>query len=188
LPHLGHAGVLLIDNKTGYTKYYEYGRYPNPNDDDDKGIVMNYEVSNVTIDKKTGMPTVASLAKVLTQISAKSGQPGKGRIISGAYIKNDNFEEMNEYAQERLEQNSDPNREPYDKVSNQCATFMKETVEAGGVDMPTMIDPTPNSYIDEIQDNFSGFTFNPTDYQKVSVDDGLLSTSDVKHEYVYVGN
>lgn len=24
---LGHAGVLLIDNKTGVTKYYEYGRY-----------------------------------------------------------------------------------------------------------------------------------------------------------------
>ena len=25
--NLGHAGVLLIDNKTGVTKYYEYGRY-----------------------------------------------------------------------------------------------------------------------------------------------------------------
>ena len=27
IPFTGHAGVLLIDNKTGYTKYYEYGRY-----------------------------------------------------------------------------------------------------------------------------------------------------------------
>lgn len=26
-PLTGHAGVLLIDNKTGSTKYYEYGRY-----------------------------------------------------------------------------------------------------------------------------------------------------------------
>jgi len=24
---LGHAGVLLINGKTGVTKYYEYGRY-----------------------------------------------------------------------------------------------------------------------------------------------------------------
>lgn len=27
IPFTGHAEVLLIDNKTGLTKYYEYGRY-----------------------------------------------------------------------------------------------------------------------------------------------------------------
>ncbi|MGF1461707.1 MAG: hypothetical protein ACFB2Z_00795 [Maricaulaceae bacterium] len=27
LNHLGHAGVLLIRGKDGFTKYYEYGRF-----------------------------------------------------------------------------------------------------------------------------------------------------------------
>lgn len=29
-PYLGHAGVLVINGKTGQSKYYEYGRYPGP--------------------------------------------------------------------------------------------------------------------------------------------------------------
>src|SRR6218665_1586111 len=44
---LGHAGVLLIDNKTGVTKYYEYGRYQTT--DGAKGSVRNITVSNVVI-------------------------------------------------------------------------------------------------------------------------------------------
>mgnify|MGYP007019933133 CR=1 FL=1 len=48
--NLGHAGVLLIDNKTGVTKYYEYGRY----DKEGKGVVRTFAVPNVKIgqDKK----------------------------------------------------------------------------------------------------------------------------------------
>ena len=34
--NLGHAGVLLINNKTGYTKYYDYGRHHTS-----KGEVIN---------------------------------------------------------------------------------------------------------------------------------------------------
>ena len=40
--NLGHAGVLLIDNKTGVTKYYEYGRY----DKEGKGIMNIQYYSN----------------------------------------------------------------------------------------------------------------------------------------------
>lgn len=43
--NLGHAGVLLIDNKTGVTKYYEYGRY----DKEGKGVVRTFAVPNVKI-------------------------------------------------------------------------------------------------------------------------------------------
>ena len=46
---LGHAGVLLIDNKTGATKYYEYGRYPTK--DGTKGRVRSVPVSDVVIGK-----------------------------------------------------------------------------------------------------------------------------------------
>ena len=62
--NLGHAGVLLIDNKTGVTKYYEYGRY----DKEGKGVVRTFAVPNVKIgqDKK---PTLESLNKTLSIIS-----------------------------------------------------------------------------------------------------------------------
>lgn len=45
--NLGHAGVLLINNKTGGTKYYEYGRY----DAENKGIVRTISVPDVKIGK-----------------------------------------------------------------------------------------------------------------------------------------
>jgi len=150
---LGHAGVLLINNKTGYTKYYEYGRY-----NSDKGDVRSYAIPNVVMDSKTGMPTESSLNKVLNVISKKSGKGGK---ITGAYIKNDNFKEMNDSAQDKLKQNNDPNRKSYGITDNNCGTFVKETLEAGEVDTPVMIDPRPNSYIEEIRDDNTNLDYDP---------------------------
>ena len=79
--NLGHAGVLLIDNKTGVTKYYEYGRY----DKEGKGVVRTFAVPNVKIgqDKK---PTLESLNKTLSIISEQAGHAGR---IEGAYIESD---------------------------------------------------------------------------------------------------
>ena len=44
-PGLGHAGILLINNKTGLTKYYEYGRY----DRENIGVTRSYAILNVVI-------------------------------------------------------------------------------------------------------------------------------------------
>ena len=142
---LGHAGVLLIDNKSGLTKYYEYGRYDKAN----LGIVRQRTVPNVVMEN--GKPTTDSLKATLDSISKQSGQGG---VISGAYIKNDNFTEMNDFAKNQMSLNSDPNRTPYDLTNNQCGTFMQDVLEAGGVDTPWMIDPRPNSYIEELRDDF----------------------------------
>ena len=60
IPFTGHAGVLLIDNKTGLIKYYEYGRY----DKEGKGLVRTVTISNVVIGKD-GKPTIQSLNKVI---------------------------------------------------------------------------------------------------------------------------
>ena len=60
IPFTGYAGVLLIDNKTGLTKYYEYGRY----DKEGKGLVRTVTISNVVIGKD-GKPTIQSLNKVI---------------------------------------------------------------------------------------------------------------------------
>ena len=91
--NLGHAGVLLIDNKTGVTKYYEYGRY----DKEGKGVVRTFAVPNVKIgqDKK---PTLESLNKTLSIISEQAGHAGR---IEGAYIESDKFKEMKNYAESK---------------------------------------------------------------------------------------
>jgi len=99
---LGHAGVLLIDNKTGLTKYYEYGRY----DKDGKGIVRTVAVSNVVIGKD-GKPTIESLNKVMGQISKSSGQGGE---IDGAYVISDKFKDMRNYAEGKMKKIDDPKR------------------------------------------------------------------------------
>jgi hypothetical protein len=142
---LGHAGVLLIDNKTGLTKYYEYGRY----DKDEKGWTRNVAVSNVVIGKD-GKPTTESLNKVLGQISKNSGQSGK---IDGAYIISDEFDAMNQYAKDKVAENNDPNREPYSLSGNNCGTFAADCVNQDGtVDQPWIANPTPTNIVGEYQE------------------------------------
>jgi uncharacterized protein RhaS with RHS repeats len=167
---LGHAGVLLFDNKTGRTKYYEYGRY-NTTDgtkgrvrssDTDKGLA----VSNLVIDPKTGKPTERSLNKVLGQISKASGQGGK---IEGAYVEGD-FTKMNDYAQEKLKESNpqfkeyDKERKPYSLTGNNCATFgcdvLKQDPEAKK-NAPWIFNPTPNNVAEEYQDNFPKVNYDP---------------------------
>lgn len=140
--NLGHAGVLLIDNKTGLTKYYEYGRY----DKSEIGIVRTRTVPDVKI--KNGRPTNESLAAVLRSISKQSG---RGTRIEGALIRAERFKEMNQYAQDRLKLNKDKTREEYSLFDNNCGTFMVNTIEASGVDLPAVVDPRPNSMTEEIR-------------------------------------
>ncbi|MDD2964218.1 MAG: RHS repeat-associated core domain-containing protein [Bacteroidales bacterium] len=160
---LGHAGVLLIDNKTGYTRYYEYGRYATT--DGTKGKVRNVRVSKVVIDPETGKPTQESLNKVLGQLSKASGQNGR---IQGAYVEGD-FDKMNDYAQGKLNE-SDPNhpdynkdREPYSLTGNNCGTFscdvLKQDPEAKKK-APWIFIPTPDNMAEEYQDNFPKVDYN----------------------------
>jgi len=142
---LGHAGVLLIDNKTGVTKYYEYGRY----DKENKGLTRKVTISNVEIGKD-GKPTTESLNKVLGQISDKSGQSGR---IDGAYIVSDEFDAMNDYAKGKLEENKDPDRKEYSLSSNNCGTFAADCVNQDeSVDAPWLVNPTPTNIVEEYQE------------------------------------
>lgn len=151
---LGHAGVLFINGAKGTTKYYEYGRYA------PQGIVRKLSISDVQI-AMGGHPTKLSLSYTLSQISAKSGQGGR---IMGAYIEvPGKYKAMLDYAHKRHRDNNNPSRKPYDLFTNSCNHFMKGVMEAAGVDVPYMIDPRPNSYIDEIRGRFPDL-----DYSKAS--------------------
>jgi RHS repeat-associated protein len=162
-PFTGHAGVLLIDNKTGYTKYYEYGRY----DKENLGIVKTYSVPNVVM--KNGMPTAESLQKVLEKISKESG---KNEKIEAAYVKSDNFDVMKKYAESKLKENTDEKRKPYAITSNNCATFADDVIKQDtDVSTPSIIDPRPVSAIDEYQDDFIPVSYDPKKGTTIKNDD-----------------
>ena len=153
-PELGHAGILFINGANGTTKYYEYGRYGGS-----LGAVRKLTIRDVVMQKDH--PTKVSLSYTLSQISAKSGQNGR---IAGAYIEVPNkFKSMLAYAQKRHLDNKNPKRKPYDLFTNSCNHFMKGVLEAAGVDLPYMLDPRPNSYIEEIRNDFKDL-----DYSKAS--------------------
>jgi RHS repeat-associated protein len=151
---LGHGAVILIDNKTGFTKYYEYGRYPTT--DGTKGKVRSLSVPNVVMGKD-GKPTPESLKKLLDKVSLQSGQ---GTRIEAAYIKSDKFKHMNDYAQKKLKESNPGNteynkkREPYALTSNNCGTFAADVVNQDpDVAKPSVIlNPTPPNIVDEYQE------------------------------------
>lgn len=154
---LGHAGVLLINNKTGFTKYYEYGRY----DSENRGVVRSFSVPNVDIDKN-GKPTTKSLNTVMKAVSEKAGHGGR---IEGAYVKSDNFDAMNDYASDKLKENSDSNRKAYSLLNNNCGTFAADVLTADDdveKKAPSIIDPRPNSIVKEFQKEFDTINYNPT--------------------------
>ena len=154
--NLGHAGVLLIDNKTGVTKYYEYGRY----DKEGKGVVRTFAVPNVKIgqDKK---PTLESLNKTLSIISEQAGHAGR---IEGAYIESDKFKEMKNYAESKIAENANSKRKEYSLRNNNCGTFAADVLKQDPSvkdKAPVIIDPRPNSIVKEYQDNFKSLNYDP---------------------------
>ena len=154
--NLGHAGVLLIDNKTGVTKYYEYGRY----DKEGKGVVRTFAVPNVKIgqDKK---PTLESLNKTLSIISEQAGHAER---IEGAYIESDKFKEMKNYAESKIAENANSKRKEYSLRNNNCGTFAADVLKQDPSvkdKAPVIIDPRPNSIVKEYQDNFKSLNYDP---------------------------
>ncbi len=148
-PLTGHAGVLLINNKTGGTRYYEYGRYSS-----DFGNVRNYPVPDVEI--VDGEPTIESLDTVLGYISEISG---KGQAVEGAYVESDNFDAMNDYAEEIM---NDQNREPYNILTNNCGTFADDVISQDEeVSTPILNDPRPVDMIKKYQNKFKKVSHDP---------------------------
>lgn len=74
---------------------------------------------------------------------------------------------MLDYAQKRMQENSNPNRKKYDLISNSCNLFMKGVLESASVDTPYMLDPRPNSYIAEIRSNFPKLDYSRTEHKLV---------------------
>jgi RHS repeat-associated protein len=150
IPGPGHAGVLIINNKTGKATYYEYGRYKTT--DGTKGKVRKYDAGTIVFGKD-GKPTESSLNAVMGTISETSGDGGR---IQGAYVTSDKFKEMKAYADEKYKESNtgnkeyDKSREPYDLYENNCGTFAEDCINQDpNVDKPSINVNTPTNIVDE---------------------------------------
>lgn len=127
-PFLGHAGVLLINGKTGVSKYYEYGRYKGPGP---AGRVQKGNISDVKI--VAGHITESSLKKTLRQISIAHGQSGN---IKGVVLRGDVYANALAWLDAKFAENNDKARKAYDLGNHNCVTFAAELAESVGFSAP----------------------------------------------------
>jgi len=153
VPGLGHAGIVIIDNKTGVTKYYEYSRY----DTLQRGETRRKPVPNIKIGID-GKPTEASMKNLMKFLSKEIG---KGSKVEGAYIRNDQYQKMIKYAETRRSQNIDPNRRSYNELTYNCMTFCYNVAESGGAATPPSLIDWPNQDIGALQQMYPSVHYDP---------------------------
>jgi hypothetical protein len=143
-PYLGHAGVLIINGKTGQAKYYEYGRYPGPGP---AGRVRVGQIPDVVL--KGGAITESSLKKTLRHIAAKHGQSGN---ITGVVLRGAVFDKALAWLKEKEAENTNDKRQEYDLGNHNCVTFATDLAESVGFSIPfrTRV-VVPSAYMTQFQ-------------------------------------
>jgi hypothetical protein len=126
---LGHAGIAMINGRTGEVRYYEYGRY----DPAEYGQVRQVpDVSNVTItfgeDGNPDRPSLDALAQALTRTNGRYA-------FEGVYVKlaNGAFDVMKDFAEARKAAVASRSAAEYNVSSNHCFTFAMEVAASAGV-------------------------------------------------------
>ena len=162
VPFLGHAGVLIINGKSGQTKYYEYGRYP----PGDLGITRKVVVPNVVMNSSK-MIEIRSFKILLNKISEKSGQKGN---ISGAILRKENIFDISvQYCEQKIKENDKPDKVPYSVYSNNCMTFVDGLLRYLGfitprsiplISMNLIYSLIPRNYMQELQYFYSARDLN----------------------------
>lgn len=128
---LGHAGIAMIDGKTGSVKYFEYGRY------DAAAYGQVREVASIAsikidFDPVTRNPTKGSLDQLAAALTKTNGGPYGFESI---YVKLENgaFQTMVSFAQKRKAAVQSRSAAAYDVAGNHCFTFSMEVAAAAGV-------------------------------------------------------
>jgi hypothetical protein len=125
---LGHAGIIAIDDNTGATQYFDFGRYGGQYGD----VRGPFDVGTVTIDKN-GFPTQDSLDAIRDTISL-SPQIGKGNFANTLYNKNADATKIINFA---LDRQKNVAKYPYTlnpfskNKLNFCDTFTADALGAG---------------------------------------------------------
>ncbi|MCQ4242932.1 hypothetical protein [Stutzerimonas stutzeri] len=127
-PYLGHAGVLVINGKSGLSKYYEYGRYPGPGP---AGRTRRGRIPDIRL--KTGFIVESSLNRTLRAISSEHGQHGR---ISGVVLRGQVFDQALAWLEAKEAENANPARKEYDLGNHNCMTFVADLLDHIGLGRP----------------------------------------------------
>lgn len=115
---LGHGAVIAVDQKTGTTKYFEYGRY-----DSNFGQVKQRIVPDLVM--KDGKPTADSSANLYKYISQHYG---KNSPVDATYYTDADYQKIIDFALKHIR---DKSRDPYSIWNNNCKTFGRDAINAG---------------------------------------------------------
>ncbi|MFK5982549.1 MAG: hypothetical protein QM499_06520 [Flavobacteriaceae bacterium] len=124
----GHAAMVLIENKTGEAKYYDFGRYVTPNG---FGRVRSVETdAELKIPFKAKLVGNGPLENLDTFLRWLEGNPqkthGEGRLVASVCEEID-FEKAQDYILNLQSQGSYPYKAFAENGSN-CARFVTETI------------------------------------------------------------
>jgi hypothetical protein len=143
-PYLGHAGVLIINAKSGLTKYYEYGRYPGPGP---LGRTRSGRIPDISL--KGGMIVESSLKQTLRVISKDHGQSGR---ISGVVLRGKVFEQALTWLEAKIAENNNLKRKEYELFTHNCMTFVADLVDHIGLESPYRPPAVvPSTYMEQFQ-------------------------------------
>jgi hypothetical protein len=112
---LGHAGAAIVDESTGATEYFEFGRYGG----DQNGRVRSRPVKRLELNEH-GFPTRESLDEFEKDVERPDGVC-KGQDATVQF----NIGRSSEKAREFVK-NFSKNHEPYHWFFNNCKTFASE--------------------------------------------------------------
>ncbi len=131
-PHLGHSGVLLINDDTGRTDYFEFGTY----DAEGIGMVRSLENDLPFLSRgDDGAWTQESLDLVFSSLAQQlygretAIGPGNGRL-HGFWFEGGDYEAQMDFAL-NFSREGDPDRARYFVLGQNCSFFACSTIEAG---------------------------------------------------------
>lgn len=137
----GHAGAIIVNARSGLTKYYDFGRYGK---DKSKGIVRcsathALSIPDASIDN-TG--TICNITAILTAIGGKQLFIGYGRMIASV-CKGVNYTKMYGFAEDLRRKGESPYG-PFQYGGSNCARFVADLIVAGDPKWTVRLDVTSN--------------------------------------------
>jgi len=114
----GHSGVIVINDKTGLTRYREFGRYNGTS-----GMVRGSLISNFSLEPG-GVPTVDSIGTVLREVM-NIGQRAGSVDIDVRFKYGGDFDAM-------MKEVGQWHDKTWSLFGSTCHSFCDEVVDAGG--------------------------------------------------------
>ena len=140
---LGHAGFIYIDDKTGATSYWEWGRYVENNPGSPRGSLNMRHVPDLVLAEGGGF-TEQSVERLMVAVAEIGAQSGSYDI---QIVSDRNVDDESGIRERAAEYHSFGQ---YDELARNCGSFVIEMFLSGGgraSDPRAVLSPIPNTSI-----------------------------------------